>query len=37
MPRVPVYLLLGLTLVACEKIGSGGSTLPLPLPIPSRC
>ncbi len=26
MPRVPVYLLLGLTLVACEKIGSGGST-----------
>jgi len=26
MPRVPIYLLLGLTLVACEKIGSGGST-----------
>jgi hypothetical protein len=26
IPRVPVYLLLGLTLVACEKIGSGGST-----------
>ena len=26
MPRVPVCLLLGLTLVACEKIGSGGKT-----------
>jgi hypothetical protein len=26
MPRAPIYLLLGLTLVACEKIGSGGST-----------
>ena len=24
--RAPIYLLLGLTLVACEKIGSGGST-----------
>ena len=26
MSRAPIYLLLGLTLVACEKIGSGGST-----------
>lgn len=26
MSRVPVYLLLGLTLVACKKVGSDGST-----------
>jgi hypothetical protein len=26
MSRTPIYLLLGFTLVACEKIGSGGST-----------
>ena len=26
MSRLPIYLLLGITLIACEKIGSGGST-----------